>query len=172
MTVDFLNLKPHRQDAQVYLQYFVERNWQERGTPRKTSLHKPQESLFAKLFKADWEACLENKELFNCCWHEWTLWNNSCVLRLHYKHVSRLQSFLIQRQHQRSLLIVSEKNSQARDASFQFLRDAVTLSLQNETEKQCLYWLQRVKNKIQVDSLGRSRKSVVNVIHVSSLKVR
>lgn len=35
-----------------------------------------------------------------------------------------------------------------------------------------LYWLQWVKNKIQVDSLGRSRKSVVNVIQVSSLKVR
>lgn len=35
-----------------------------------------------------------------------------------------------------------------------------------------LYWLQWVKNKIQVDSLGWSRKSVVNVIQVSSLKVR
>ena len=33
---------------------------------------------------------------------------------------------------------VSEKNSQARDASFQFLRDAVTVSLQNETEKLCI----------------------------------
>lgn len=141
-------------------------------SPRKISLHKLQESLSAKLFKAGWEACLENKELFNCCWHEWTLWNNSCVLRLHYKLVSRLQSFLIQRQLQRSLLIVSEKNSQARDASFQFLRVAVTVSLQNETEKQSLYWLRRVKTKIQVDSLDQSGKSVVKVIHVSSLKVR
>lgn len=35
------------------------------------------------------EACLENKGLFNCCWHEWTLWNNSCVLRLHYKACER-----------------------------------------------------------------------------------
>lgn len=134
----FLKLKTSLSTSQMHLQYFVGRDWQERGTPRKTSLHKPQESLFAKLFKAGWETCLENRELFICCWHEWTLWNNSCVLRLHYKHVSRLQSFLIQRQHQRSLLIVSEKNSQARDASFQFLRDAVTVSLQNETEKLCI----------------------------------
>ena len=177
MTVDFLNLKPHCQNTQAYLQYIMERDWQERGTPilphpRKIPLHKLQESLFAKLFKADWEACLENKELFNCCWHEWTLWNNSCVLRLHYKLVSRQQSFLIQRQLQRSLLIVSKKNSQARDTSFQFLWDAVTVSLQNETEKQSLYWLRQVKSKIQVDSLDQIRKSVVKVIHVSSLKVR
>ena len=34
-------------------------------SPRKISLHKLQESLSAKLFKAGWEACLENKELFN-----------------------------------------------------------------------------------------------------------
>lgn len=68
MTVDFLNLKPHCQNAHVYLQHIMEWDWQERGTPilphpRKIPLHKLQESLFAKLFKADWEACLENKEL-------------------------------------------------------------------------------------------------------------
>ena len=148
MTVDFLNLKPHCQDAQVHLKYLVERAWQEWGTPRKTSLHKPQESLFAKLFKAGWEACLENKELF--------MWAG-CKASSYKDNAKEAFCFRKKFPSEGCLISVPAGCSHCKFTEWNW---------------ETLYWLQWVKNKIQVDSLGWSRKSVVNVIQVSSLKVR
>lgn len=93
-------------------------------------------------------------------------------LEITLKACEQAASFLIQRQQlQRSLLIVSKKIPPSEDASFQFLWDAVTVSLQNETEKQSFCLLTSAGEKQnQGDSLDQIRKSVVKVIHVSALK--